>query len=310
MPAISISAGAYQGWNARFRVDVTAKDTSALALLGVDSGPAAAAGGEPTIDGPGGSGRFSGLKYYDYAGTRRPVVQAQLYKDDVAEAQKRTDISLMFMNRSGLSNVTFPVRVYGGASGAGLHSVTLDPIGTALDVQRATGESNGTTLVTTQAIPWSAVGLLGGHGDTAGTGQAADIFDFRQGASESGTAGEMQLLANPFPNNGTFGMFSTYMRTDAAFHQWSLHVTRTEGGNCSPTSRLNDGVTSTNVNLFGIAAGGAGKQFFATAPSATLSQFSISPAWCDATNNAGPTVYFDRINLATRPAGGAPAIAP
>ncbi len=309
-PNISLSSGAYQGWNARFRVDVTTKDTTPLALLGVVSGTGPGGVAEPTLDGPGGSGRFSGLKYYEYSATRKPMVSAQLYKDDVAETGKRTDISLLFMNRAGLSNVTFPVRVYGGASGAGLHSVTLEPIGRALDVQRAAGEFAGDAVLTSRVVPWSGLGLLPGHGDTPAVGQAPDVFDIRNGVSDSGTAGEVKVLANPFPNQGNFSMLGASFGTDAAYHQWSVHLTHIDAATCQPATRIIDGGGSfVDFSTAGIPA--AGKQFFPPAtPSATKSSFGLTPFWCDATNTAGPSVYLDRINLASRPPGGAPAITP
>ena len=305
-PNISLSSGAYQGWNARFRVDVGAKDTTPLALLGVVSGAGAGTGTEVTQDGPGGTGRYAGLKYYGFTATRQPVVQAQLYKDDVAETQKRSDVSLMFMTRPGLANVTFPVRVYGGASGAGLHSVTLEPVGRALDVQRLAGEYHAApdnSVITTQSVPWSGLGLLAGHGDTPPAGMEGDVFDNRNLGSDSGTSGELQLLSG-----GIHAMNDHLFPSDAAFHQWTIHVTRTAANTaCPPNFVVGSPGVNTFPDLTGLTA--TGRQVFPTGQSATRTWVALLAQSCQ-NQTPSPTVYFDRINLATRPPGGVPAIVP
>jgi hypothetical protein len=304
-PNISLSAGAYQGWNARFRVDVTAKDTTPLALLGVVNGTGAGGAAETTQDGPGGAGRYAGLKYYGFTATRQPVVQAQLYKDDVAETGKRTDISLMFMNRAGLSNVTFPVRVYGGAFGAGLHSVTLEPVGRALDVQRLAGEYHAppdNSLITPQGVVWSGLGLLAGHGDAPPAGMEGDVFDNRSLGSDSGTSGELQL-----PSDGFHSMNDHLFPSDAGFHQWTIHVTKTGTTTCPPRFVVGSPGSIAFPDLTGLTA--TGRQVFPTAQPATRTWLSLSVQVCP-NLSPSPTVFFDRINLASRPPGGVPAIVP
>ena len=91
-PNISLSSGAYQGWNARFRVDVAAKDTTPLALLGVVSGTGAGGPAEQTIDGPGGTGRYAGLKYvpiHDDAEAGGPGAALQGRRRRDSEAHRR-----------------------------------------------------------------------------------------------------------------------------------------------------------------------------------------------------------------------------
>jgi hypothetical protein len=298
-PDVTLSTAAYKGWNARFRMSVDAKTASKLATVGVVAGSGEPGAPEATVAGPAGSGLYQDLDYLQFTAGRSPIVQAQVYKHDFLTTGRRSDISLLFSSVASLSNVAFPLRAYAGATGARLSSVTLEPVGRGLDVQRIAGQlanpAGGFSVA--RGVPWSALGMA-----PFATGSHPSAGPELWCCTPFGSSGEGQLVGAE-----RFGMISSRsFEVDGGYHQWSTHVSQTQLGNCAGGI----GVTSTDnsaasaATLPALAAGGAGQQLFTPAsPSATRTNFGITGSLC-APFSIPPVVVLDRLNLSTRPPGG------
>ena len=347
-PGVTLSAGTYHGWNARFRMEVPARVQTRLASVGVVAGESEPPAEEAVTTLPG-TGRYSSQDYFDSKepadGTGRSAIgQGQVFADDFQQSGKASDVSVLFSTRTTLSRLTLPVRSYGQVSGARLHSVTLEPIGNALDIQNAAGQvrySDGAP-VTSRVVAWNGLGLVPAAGSSFAYNQPGDMWAYRRALSTRPGSldlrdGEIFLQRNAPADGESYAMMphpsGAAFPVSLDFHRWTIFVRRVEGldaAKChSPYTLIFNEPNYAHVDVgdaalralsYSAKPASTGRLFFShqtpVGPRVNRAQMNIRNRWCEDDERLiypspthGGSVLYSRVNLTTRPVGGVPPVA-